>query len=169
LDPQKGLDRFLPELPAIFAQVPQHDLLLVGDGPQEPTLRRLCKKLKIHSRIHFAGWQADIPAILAASDLVILPSRWEGLPNALLEAMAAGKPVAAIRAEGVAQILGEENQQQLAAPGDYRELSKLIAKILLNTNLAQDLGASNRSRVQAQFSLSSMTGRYENLYQSLAR
>ena len=58
-------------------------------------------------RVHLTGWQNNVPGILAASDLVVLPSRWEGMPNAVLEAMASGRPVLAADVEGVRELLGD--------------------------------------------------------------
>jgi glycosyltransferase involved in cell wall biosynthesis len=91
LDEQKGLLPFFAQLPRLLAELPRHDFLLVGEGPQRESLLAEVRRAGIADRIHFAGWQADVPAIMAAVDLLVLPSRWEGMPNVVLEAMAAGK------------------------------------------------------------------------------
>src|SRR5439155_4746020 len=88
LDRQKGLDLFFQELPAIFRELPDHDLLLIGNGPQAAALQHCARRLRVQDRVHFGGWRNDVPSIMAAADLLVLPSRWEGMPNVVLEAMA---------------------------------------------------------------------------------
>ncbi len=106
LDEQKNLPWLLELLPPIFAAHARCDLLLVGAGPQRARLQQQAARLGISDRVHFAGFRADVPAILAASDVLVLPSRWEGMPNVVLEAMAAARPVVATDVEGVSELLG---------------------------------------------------------------
>jgi glycosyltransferase involved in cell wall biosynthesis len=166
LDKQKGLDRFFRELPAIFRQLPEHDLLLVGDGPLRSSLARQARRLKMQRRIHFAGWQADIPPLMTAADLLLLPSRWEGMPNVVLEAMAAGKPVVATQAEGTVELLGLAALEQTVAVDDWAGFCARVVEIAMKQPLAQDLGRRNRARA-AQFSLQAVADRYQRLYETL--
>jgi glycosyltransferase involved in cell wall biosynthesis len=168
LDEQKGLLPFLAELPRVFRELPEDDFLLVGEGPQLDTLRDEVRRLQIAHRVHFAGWQADVPAIMAVADLLVLPSRWEGMPNVILEAMASQKPVVAMNAEGVTEILGNAAEQQTAAVGQWTEFADRIVKILSNRELALRLGELNQSRVQ-EFSFDLMVAAYSQLYTSLAQ
>jgi glycosyltransferase involved in cell wall biosynthesis len=168
LDQQKGLDRFFRELPAVFDELPEHDLLLAGEGKQRASLERLTGWLGIASRIHFAGWQADVPSIIAAAELVVLPSRWEGMPNVVLEAMAAGKPVIATQAEGTVELLGLAALEQTAPVGDWAGLRTRLISVATDATLANDLGRQNQGRAQ-QFSLDFMAARYQRLYESLTR
>ncbi len=98
LAPQKGIDQLLQQAPQWFAALPAHDLLIVGDGPQAAALRRTAAHLGLGPRVHFCGWQPHVLEILRASDLLVLPSRWEGMPNVLLEAMACERPVVCTQA-----------------------------------------------------------------------
>jgi glycosyltransferase involved in cell wall biosynthesis len=166
LDKQKGLDRFFYELPAIFRQLPEHDLLLVGDGPLRSSLERQAQRLKMQRRVHFADWQPNIPPIMAAADMLVLPSRWEGMPNVVLEAMAAGKPVVATQAQGAVELLGLAAMEQTVAVGDWAGFRTQVAQIALNHSLAQDLGCRNRARA-GQFSLAAVAERYQRLYDGL--
>jgi glycosyltransferase involved in cell wall biosynthesis len=165
LDRQKGLGEFLGALKPLFAALPAHDLLLVGDGPEADRLKSLAVTLQIADRVHFAGWQADIPAIVAASDLLTLPSRWEGLPNAVLEAMAAGKPVAATRCEGVEELLGPAADGQSVPLSEFDRLPAMIAELLSKPERAAQLGRQNQQRAEEEFSLSAMVERYSTLYE----
>jgi len=172
LDKQKGLDRFFASLPFLFIELPDHDLLLVGEGDHAPLLRKLTQDLAAESnsrpRIYFAGWRANIPEIIAASDLLVLPSRWEGMPNVILEAMAAGKPVFASPAEGVLELLGAAAEQQTANFDEGIVPYKKMLSILSNPVLATELGRRNQERAIQQFSLENMVSQYERLYFSLA-
>ena len=106
LDRQKGLDWLLETAAIWLPQLPRCDLLLVGQGPERRKLEAQCRGLGIGDRVHFAGWRPDVAEILAASRLLVLPSAWEGMPNVVLEAMAAGLPVVATDVEGVRELLG---------------------------------------------------------------
>jgi len=168
LDKQKGLDRFLYEMPAVFRAAPQYDLILVGDGPQKQLLMRLAARLGLADRIHFRGWQSDAAPLIAATDALLLPSRWEGMPNVVLEAMAAGRPVIATQAEGTVELLGLAALEQTAAVGNWRGLRDRLIEIISSPELAANLGQKNQARA-AQFSLQSMVHRYERLYDASCR
>ena len=166
LDRQKGLDDLLRAMPVVFAQLPEHQLLLVGDGPQRSELQRLTAKLNLRDRVHFAGYREDVPAIMAASELIVLPSRWEGMPNVVLEAMASAKAVVASRAEGVYEVLGDAAQQQTYEPGDTAGLVRILVQFAQNPQLASDMANSNHQRA-ADFDLSKMVERCAALYRGL--
>jgi glycosyltransferase involved in cell wall biosynthesis len=167
LDPQKGLDRFFYELPGIFRELPQHDLLVVGEGNQEILLKRRAAACRIATRVHFLGWRSDLPAILQASAMLVLPSRWEGMPNVVLEAMAAGKPVAATQSEGTVELLGLGALQQTVPVGDWAGLRKRITELAYDPARAAELGRQNQERAE-QFSLERVADRYQRLYESLS-
>ncbi|MCO6456165.1 MAG: glycosyltransferase [Pirellulaceae bacterium] len=166
MHPQKGVDWLLDVLPAAFAALPDQHLLLVGDGPQRPALQAQAARLGLNDRVHFAGWQVDVPRLLAASSLLLLPSRWEGMPNVVLEAMASGLPVLVARVSGVRQVLGPLGEQQIFTFGQAQEF---ISKLLHIHQLQhpEQLGAANRERVAERFSLPAMVARYAELYREL--
>ena len=166
LDEQKGLDWLLSLAPQLLAAAPEHDLVLVGEGPQRRRLETLAAESVMADQIHFAGWRPDVPRILAASDMLLLPSRWEGMPNVILEAMAAGLPVVATRSEGVDELLHEAAASQTAAFGDGPGFIRRVGELASNDLLAAELGHSNRRRVEEHFSLSAMVSAYENLYEA---
>ena len=110
-------------------------------------------------------WQS--PQILAASSLLVLPSKWEGMPNVLLEAMAAGLPVVATRAEGVLELLGPESEAQTVGFQDSHELAHRILRILGDPRVAANLGQQNRLRVASQFPIERMVQAFQGLWESL--
>jgi glycosyltransferase involved in cell wall biosynthesis len=166
LDKQKGLDRFFSDLPDVLEQLPDHDLLLVGDGPLLRRLQKQAARFRFDERVHFLGWRDDVPSLMQASTLLVLPSRWEGMPNVVLEAMAAGKPVVATQSEGTVELLGLGALQQTVPVGDWAGLARRIVEVALDLKLAAQLGRQNQERAE-QFSLDRVAERYQRLYDSL--
>jgi glycosyltransferase involved in cell wall biosynthesis len=164
---QKGLDWLIQLAPRFLGEVSDVDLVIVGQGPEELALRQLAESLGLAQRIHFAGWRPDVPAILHGSSLLVLPSRWEGMPNVVLEAMATGLPVVATQTEGVAELLGPLADQQSVRFGDDRLFAERVASVLRDPQRARCLGEQNRARIEGEFSVEHMVSRYEDLYREL--
>jgi glycosyltransferase involved in cell wall biosynthesis len=169
LEDQKGLDALLPHLPRLFQQLPQHDLVVVGDGSQRDSLQRQADQLGISDRVHFLGRQTNLAGLLRRSELLVLPSRWEGMPNVVLEAMASCRPVVATDAEGVPDLLGPQAEQQMVARGAWQAFIERIVAVCRSESLAASLGRANQVRVAQHFTLEAMLQRYELLYESLFR
>jgi len=161
LTEQKGLDKLFPQLPHVFAKFPNVDLALVGDGDQRESLQELAEDLGIQSRIHFLGWRADAQSIIATAELLVLPSRWEGMPNVVLEAMAQGKPVVANNCEGIKQLLGSYPQQVV---NDSNGLADRLIEMLDNEDLRSACGMSNLACVREHFSVKSMVQSYQAMF-----
>lgn len=166
LDPQKGLDGFFGELPKLLRDLPDHDLVMVGHGPLEASLQRRAAACRLADRVHFLGWRDDVPSLMQASSLLILPSRWEGMPNVVLEAMAAGKAVVATQSEGTVELLGLAALQQTVSVGDWGGLRERIVEIARDHTILTSLGKQNQKRAE-QFSLGRVAERYQRLYDSL--
>ncbi|MEX0711315.1 MAG: glycosyltransferase [Pirellulales bacterium] len=167
LDPQKGLDQLIAHARRWLDQVAGHDLLVVGAGPQRAELERVASRSGLDNRIHFAGWSSQVPEILAASDLLVLSSNWEGLPNAVLEAMASRLAVVATDVEGVRELLGPAADEQVVPAGRPEVLASRIMEILSNPPLRERLGRENQLRAGRHFSLEKMVEAYSELYQRL--
>lgn len=159
LDRQKGVERLLDLQPMLEAT--DSHLLVVGDGPEASMLRA-----RANSRLHFAGWQSSVAAILAACQVLVLPSRYEGMPNVVLEAMAAGLPVVVTPVEGVREILGADDPQVL--PFEAMQWSMLLTRLTADALWAKQLGEQNRERVRAHFSVAAMVCQYERLFSACA-
>lgn len=167
LHAQKGIDWMLRVAPQILGQLPSHDLLLVGDGPERKTLQDLAASLGVANRVHFAGWRPDVPDILAASALLVLPSRWEGMPNVVLEGMATGLPVVCTRVAGVEELLGPLSDGQIVDVNDAGGFVETVLQLAGNPSKAQEIGRQNYRRANKHFSLEAMVAAYERLYESL--
>lgn len=169
LNQQKGVAWLIRSAPEWLQRLPDCHLLLVGEGPQRAKLTRLCRRAGIAGRVHFAGWRPDVPEILAASDLLVLPSAWEGMPNVVLEAMASRLPVVATEAEGIEELLGSIRSEQTARYGDSQAFAQKIVGFLTDSSVAARVGAENRRRAEDQFGYRRMVNAYQRLWESLAR
>jgi glycosyltransferase involved in cell wall biosynthesis len=167
LHPQKGLDWFLSFAPQMFEQLPDHDLLMVGNGPERGRLEAIVRSKGLGGRVHWAGWSPHVAEILLASDLLVLPSRWEGMPNVLLEGMAAGLPLVSTRAHGVEELLGPLADRQCADFGDVEAFLSRLRQLAADRQAAAELGRKNRERVERFFSRQAMLQAYEQVYASL--
>lgn len=164
---QKGLDVLLQAWNLVLQRCPEARLLIVGIGPTQQQLQRMAQALDISQRVEFVGVQHDIPAQLRRGGIAVLPSRLEGMPNALLEAMACGLPCVATRVSGSEDILQHGVNGLLVEPEDYQELAEALLTFLTNPRLAQQYGQAARRRIESQYSLERITDTYIVLYKSL--
>ena len=121
----------------------------------------------IGDRAHFAGCRPDVHQILAASSLLWLPSRWEGMPNVLLAAMATGLPVVSTRAAGVEELLGSLSDGQTVDIDDAQGFAETVLRLAENPAKSKEIGRQNRRRASEDFSLGAMVAAYQRLYESL--
>jgi starch synthase (maltosyl-transferring) len=167
LEPQKGVGWLLESATGWLRRVPDCHLVVVGRGPDRPALERFALDRGIADQVHWLGWRSDIPQILAASALLVLPSRWEGMPNVVLQAMASRLPVLATDVEGVRELLGENAGAQTVAYGDTPGLIDKLVRILSDRELGGQLGRENRRRAERMFSMERMVAAYQDLWQSI--
>jgi starch synthase (maltosyl-transferring) len=165
---QKGVEWLIETARAWLAKLPDCDLLLVGTGPLQGPLQSACRATGIADRVHFAGWRSDVPEILAASDVLVLPSAWEGMPNVVLEAMASRRPVVATDVEGVRELLGPSAAHQVVRYGDTQDLIDKIVGLVSDPAAAAAMGDQNHHRVEEHFPISRTISAYEDLWASLA-
>jgi len=164
LERQKGIDRLMHAAPELLDRLPNHDLLVVGDGPLRRQLERNVKRPPLSRRVVLAGYQTDLPAIISACDLVVIPSRWEGMSNVMMEAMASGKPVIATAVEGTRDLLADDRNPQLVLRFSPGELATAVIRIVGDSGLSQSLGNKNRSIVNQKFSKSVMINGFDSVY-----
>jgi len=134
-------------------ELPRHRFVLVGDGPEERNLRRQAAQLGIEDRLVWAGFQKNVAAFYAMATIYALPSRSEGSPNVILEAMAAGLPIAATRAGGVPEILEDGVTGLLAPTEDPRALADAIEKLLRSQELRARLALAAQRQAESAHTL----------------
>ena len=161
---QKGLIYLLQALPLIRERVPEAVLVVAGDGPLADSHKATARTLKIAEHVHFIGLRSDVPELLQLFDVFAIPSVWEGLPMALLEAMAAGCAIVASDVGGVPMALRDGVSGTLVQPRDPRQLADAISALLLDDTRRRRYSAEARTVFRARFSAEAMTRRYEALY-----
>jgi glycosyltransferase involved in cell wall biosynthesis len=161
---QKGHRILLDALPPVLADHPELHVLLAGEGPLRVHLENHAATGGMAARVHFLGNRRDLPRILAASDLFVLPSLWEGLPMALLEALASRLPVVATNVSGSREVLADGDAGVLAPPGNPRALTAAIAGLLADPARAAAMGQAGRERVELHYSAAGQAARHADLY-----
>jgi glycosyltransferase involved in cell wall biosynthesis len=141
-------------------------LILAGEGELRARLEALARDLRVDGRVHFLGERADVPSVLAAGDVFVLPSLWEGNPLAVMEAMAAGKPVVATDVGCVPELVGR-GCGTLVPPGDVRALEEALLAEASDPALVRRQGASAMREARERFDVAAMTHAYEALYADL--
>ncbi len=145
---------------------PRARLILAGSGPEEARLRRMAAELGIDRDVEFLGSRDDVPALLSAADLFVLPSHEEGLPNAVLEAMAAGLPIVATDVGGVREQL-DGGAGVLVPPRDPEALASALGALASAPGRRSSLGRAARERAERRFSWTATVARYAELYRGL--
>ena len=167
LDPQKGIDCLFAAADRLLAGDPRRYLVLAGDGPLRPWVRQQCEQLP-GGRARLLPWQPDVAPLLAGCRLLLLASRYEGMPNVVLEAMAAGRPVACTDVEGAVELLGPAAVgQQIVPAGDAEALAAAADRFVSEPQLAVTTGQANRRRAAERYSLDAMTEAYLDFYRQL--
>ena len=167
--PLKDTMTLLRAVETLAPSSPQLHVLLVGSGPELARLQAyvLCSPL-LNGRVTFPGSSDAVPDLLNAMDVFVLPSLVEGMSNTVLEALATGLPVVATRVGGNPEIVEDSVCGYLFPPGDASQLSARLATLLQNRQLRARFGRAARERAVKHFSLSSMLGRYYDLYVGMA-
>lgn len=156
---QKGVDTLLHALTLINNT--EFSLLILGTGEDESALRALAANLGLKSRAHFAGYRRDLSSLLGALDLYVHPARFEGMPNAVLEAMAAACPIVATKVDGIRELIEDGNHGWLVSAESPKELAGAIGEALNDSKEAHRRGVLARERVLQAFSLESMIESWE--------
>ena len=167
---EKGIDVLLQAWYLVQKQLPQPSqarLIIVGDGPLQTQLECMAQALGIVSSVEFVGLQSDIAAQLHRGNLAVLPSRFEGMPNALLEAMACGSACVATRVSGSEDIIQHGVNGLLVESEDYQGMAQALFTLLRNPALAQQYGHLARAIIEKHYSLEHITDMYVELYQRI--
>jgi len=169
LELQKGIDVLLRNAERILQALPDYRLSIIGEGSWMAAWKSFLESSPFSHRIDLLGKQSNVLEKMLESDLLILPTRYEGMPNVILEAMSVGLPVATMRVEGVAALLGEQLEAQSVVREDWEGWVRLVIDLVRQGDKLQYLGSANRERAANHFELEHQLRKYESLYETLYR
>ena len=161
---EKGPDLFLKAAQAILVRFPDTLFALIGNGQERRNLEELTRELKIEGNVIFTGERRDMPEIYASLDIVVLPSLSEGMPMAILEAMAAGKPVVASCVGAIPGVVLPNRTGLLVEPGDVVGLHRAITTLVAAPELRVRLGEEGQRLIRRHYSAEAMAQGYMEIY-----
>ena len=169
LEEQKGIDVLLTATSLVLRDHRNCHFLIVGDGCDRVALESQARQLGIANSVHFVGSRDDVPSLLAASTLFVLPSRWEGMSNALLEAMAAGIPVVATAVEGSSELVRSGETGLLVSANDSNALAAAIHELLEHPGRSCEMASKAQDSVRSDYTTGNVVRTYCDLYRQLIR
>jgi glycosyltransferase involved in cell wall biosynthesis len=166
LTEQKGIVPFIDTWPAIRESAPTATLVIAGGGELSAEVSERANRHDMQASIRLLGHRRDIDGVLAASDLVVIPSRSEGMSNVALQALASGRPVVGFDIPGVRDVVGYE--RATVPSGDFMALARLVSRVLGNPGLLNELAEVGHRHVARHFAIDRVASQYEELYDELA-
>ena len=163
----KRFDLFLEAMAIVRRKIPELRCLIVGDGPEKPSLLERAAQEDLAGAVEFLGHRDDLPDLLAASDAFVLSSPVEGFGRVLIEAMAASLPAVAFDTAGPAEILGDGSTGLLVEPGSAEGLAAAVARLHAAPELRERLGTAARRRVEERYSMEGHAKQVIGLYRDL--
>ena len=165
LDPQKGLPDLLDAAEQVIDRHPGWHLVLAGDGPDRDwLLGQLSGRSALGDRVRWLGTRDDVPGLLRSADVLVLASLWEGMPNAVLEAMATRRPVVGTAVEGTEDLIVPGQTGWLVPPRDPEALAQALDDAARDPERCKRYGEAARLRVEHEFSIDVTVAAYEHLW-----
>ena len=160
---QKGHEYLVQAMPQVIKRFPNVKAGICGEGPLRPQLESQIRTLGLSDHVKLLGPRVNVSPILASADIFVLPSRWEGLSRALMEAMAAGLPVIATRVDGNKDLILDGVHGLLVAPEDPKSLEASLLQLLEHPQMMKKMGAAAREHVLQVHSTDSMGQKHYDL------
>jgi glycosyltransferase involved in cell wall biosynthesis len=170
LIPAKGVDWLLEVWQDVVRRERLARLLIIGDGPERSTLEAAANSLGTNNTVAFLGYQKQVPRFLAMTDIFVLPSRMEGVSNALLEAMCQGLPVVVAddKLGGNREVVDDQIDGYVVKIGDSASYADVLVKLLRDAELRRRFGRQGKDKIKQKFSLQSVVDRYCQIYSELS-
>jgi len=165
----KGQRYLLEALAVLKDKFPRIRLLIAGDGPLRKELEDYAETLGIKQNVFFLGMRRDIPELLSVMDIFVLPSLWEGLPNALLEAMAGSRSIIVADIPSFREIIDSKDVGILIPPGDSAALAEALRLLLEDSNIREAMGRNAKQRCSLLFDIKAVVRAYTGLFESILK
>ena len=163
---QKGIDLAVRAMAGVLAASPDARLLIAGrEGNATDALEQLVRTERLTGAVTFLGARDDVADLIAAADALVVPSRWEGFPGTVLEGMAIGCPIVAVRVPGMDEALGAEQSALVVAPEDSRALAEAVRAVFADPAAAATRSALAQRRFGAHFSIEPVADRMAAFYE----
>jgi glycosyltransferase involved in cell wall biosynthesis len=166
---QKRVDDLIKAIDLLQHVEPDLRTVIIGEGPLRDHLEETARAYDLDGRLLFLGHRDDVPRLMVAANVVVLPSAYEGLPNVVLEAMRLRKPVVATAAPGTTEAVVDRETGLLVPVGNVMLLARAIRKVVRDPILAKRLGEAGRARIDTHFQVDTMIAQFTQLYEDLAR
>jgi glycosyltransferase involved in cell wall biosynthesis len=167
LEPRKGYPFLLQAAARLVGEFPSLRVLIVGEGEQEGELRTTTQRMGLTDRVVFAGYRTDVAEVIAAFDIAVLTSLWEGLPRVLVQYSLLEKPIVTFDVEGSAEVVEEGNSGYIVPKEDVAALTDRLRILLANEMLRRRMGAAGRSRVEGRWDVEGMMRRLRAVYRQV--
>jgi glycosyltransferase involved in cell wall biosynthesis len=164
---EKALDVLVRAAALLARDLPRLRVLIVGDGEERGRIETMVHQLGLEDHVLLTGLRSDVPDVLAALDVAVLSSDYEGIPLSMLEFMDAGKPIVATRVGGIPEVIQDGVHGVLVPPRDEAALAAAIGGLLGDTDAAREMGARAQDRCRREFSLDRIVERLQQLYERL--
>jgi len=169
LTEQKGFSYLIKAIARLSDKYPNIFLMILGSGPKKDKLQQLIEKLGVEENVKLLGRQDNVKDYLQLSNIFVLSSLWEGMPNVLLEAQAVGVPSVATKVSGVSEIIDEGKNGVMVEPQSKGALVDGIETILDQMDTEEAIKKAAKEKIKQEFSLESMTKDYINFYKNLLK
>ncbi|MBU0759747.1 MAG: glycosyltransferase family 4 protein [Candidatus Omnitrophica bacterium] len=167
LKPQKAPQDYIKACIRIHEKMPDINFLLIGDGVLRKKCSRLLVSSSLNGRFIFSGWRRDVPEILSVLDIVVLTSKWEGMPIAVIEALLKGCPVVATDTGGTKELVKDGVTGYLVHPGSYEDVAQKVLSILSDPDILARMKKEAFLSIDRSFELNRMVAEVENLYKAV--
>lgn len=164
---QKGMDLLLSAAKLILEKDAGVRFLIAGDGPERENLKAQAAHLGIQNSVAFCGWVKDSAEFYSILDVFVLPSRWEGMPNAVMEAMLYEKPIIATQVGGVLDLITPLKEGWVVQPGDVTGLAEAMESAISDESKRKNRSARAAEKIRKEFDLKQMISAYKNLYETI--
>jgi len=167
LKPQKSPLDYIKASIEVYRKKPYVNFVLIGDGVLKGACEKALTSSPLNGRFIFAGWRRDISEILDILDIMVLTSKWEGMPIALIEALCKGCPIVATNVGGAAELIKEGVTGYLTKPGEYQETAECILKILKDSDTLRKMKKEASLSIDSSFDMYRMLNEVEGLYREI--